>query len=216
MKTIIALGDSITFGRFDESKGGWVSRLKKYYESKDIFHAVYNLGVPGDNSKRLLQRIDIECSSRARYIWKEDKHLILIAIGINDSRGYESPDNLDVPPEEYEENVLKIISIAKKHTKDVAIIGITPVDESITSPFENTYFTNVRIEEYNDILKTICKKEKILFIDIYNEMKKTNYTKLLADGLHPNSAGYDKMYEIIRMNIERNWKNWQYSTGILI
>ena len=104
MKSIIAFGDSITFGRFDKSRGGWVSRLKKYYEDQDIYHAVYNLGIPGDNSKGLLRRIDIECSSRAIYFWESDEHLILIAIGINDLRGFDSPDNLDIPPKEYKKN----------------------------------------------------------------------------------------------------------------
>ena len=198
MKSIIAFGDSITFGRFDESKGGWVARLKKYYEDQDIYHAVYNQGVPGDNSKGLLQRIDVECISRARYVWDGDKHVILIAIGINDSRGFETPDNLDVPPDEYEKNVRQIIEIAKKHSKEIAIIGITPVDEKITNPFENTYFTNARIEEYNKILKTIAEENKIPFIDVYNEMKNQDYTKLLADGVHPNSKGYDFIYGVVK------------------
>ncbi len=201
MKSIIAFGDSITFGRFDESKGGWVSRLKKYYEDQDIYHAVYNQGVPGDTSKGLLKRIDIECVSRARYVWEGEKHLILIAVGINDSRGFESPENLDVPPKEYEENIIKIIEIAKKHTKEIAIIGITPVDEIMTNPFENTYFTNSRIEEYNQILKNISEKYEIPFIDLYEPMIKADHTKLLADGVHPNPKGYDLMFDTIKSKL---------------
>lgn len=143
MKSIICFGDSITFGRFGK---GWVSHLKDYYESSDIYHAVYNLGIPGENSGGLLKRIDNECSCRALYKYEGDKHLILIAIGINDLRGIDSPDNFDVSPEEYKENVLKIISIAAKHSQNIAVIGITPVDENLTNPFENTYFTNARVE----------------------------------------------------------------------
>ncbi len=138
----------------------------------------------------------MECDARAKYIWKGDKHLILLAIGINDTRGIDSPDNIEVSAEEYQKNMRQIIKIAKKHTKDVVIISLTPVDESITNPFENTYFTNSRVEEYNEVLKKLCEEEKLPFIDVYHEIK--DKTELLEDGLHPNSEGYEMMYSIIK------------------
>ena len=204
MKSIIVFGDSITFGRFDESNGGWVARLKKYYEDQDKYHAVYNQGVPGDNSKGLLERIDVECVSRARYVWDGDKHVILIAIGINDSRGFDTPDNLDVAPKDYEANVRQIIEIVKKYSPHIAILAITPVDETVTNPFENTYFTNARIEEYNHILKTLAVENNILFVDVYNQMTRLDYTTLLADGVHPNPTGYDFLYKIVKTALVEN------------
>ncbi|MBD3318740.1 hypothetical protein GF342_02420 [Candidatus Woesearchaeota archaeon] len=201
MKSIIAFGDSITFGRFDHSAGGRVGRLKKYFEDQDSYHAVYNQGVPGDTSRGLLQRIDVECKARAKYVWEGDKHIILIAIGINDSRGIDAPENVDVPLTDYEKNVQEILSIARKHSTIIVVIGITPVDEDITNPFENTYFTNEKIEEYNEMLKTICKNQQIPFVDVYSEMKSKEYNTLLADGVHPNYKGYDLLYKIIRKKL---------------
>lgn len=198
MKSIIAFGDSITFGRFDNSRGGWVGRLKEYFESKDIYHAIYNQGVPGDTTRGLLKRIDTECIPRAKYVWPEDKHIILIGIGINDTRALKTPDNIEVRPDEFEKNIRQIIEIAKKHSKEIAVVGITPLDESVTRPFEDTYFTNARVEEYNELLKAVSKENDILFIDIYTELIGEEYTELLADGLHPNPEGYDFIYNIIK------------------
>ena len=66
MKRIICFGDSITFGRGENPNIGWCGRLKNYFESKDPYNAIYNLGVPGHTSTDLLLRFNIEASGRIR------------------------------------------------------------------------------------------------------------------------------------------------------
>lgn len=60
---ILCFGDSITVGRGELPNIGWVGRLKNEVEGREC-RSVYALGIPGDTSKDLLQRMDVECKSR--------------------------------------------------------------------------------------------------------------------------------------------------------
>jgi lysophospholipase L1-like esterase len=198
MKGILAFGDSITFGRGVVPSTGWANKLKKYFESKEFYNGFYNLGIPGDSSNELLQRIETELKARVNYYRKDNTFIVLIAIGINDSRGLGNPNKLQTSPKQYENNMKKIIKIAKKHTKNVILIGLSPVDESLM-PFEDTYFSNQTIQKFNHILQEVSKKNNLLYCDMYNKLiKQKNYPKLLVDGVHPTDKGYKLMYEIIK------------------
>lgn len=195
---ILVLGDSITFGRGESPTFGWSGRLKEYFEAQEFHNCLYNLGLPGDTSTNLLKRFETEVKARVKYIRPEDNYLILIGIGINDSRGIDTPKNLETTPKKYEENVIKLIKIAKKYTKNVVLLELTPVDENITNPFENTYFTNNKIQEFNSILKNISQNENVLLLELFNKIYSTNYKKKLVDGIHPNSEGYQFIFKIIK------------------
>jgi len=195
---IIVAGDSISFGRGESPSIGWSGRLKNYFESLDFHNCLFNLGIPGDNSERLLKRIETEIKFRIRYIRPGDKFIVMVAIGINDSRGIGTINNLETKPAKFESNINKIIQTAKKYTENIVVVGLTPVHENITSPFENTFFTNDRIQEYDEILKTSSKKNKVYYINIFSKISKFNYKKMLVDGVHPNKKGYEEMYKIIK------------------
>jgi lysophospholipase L1-like esterase len=57
---------------------------------------------------------------------------------------------------------------------------------------------------FNDIVKELCEENNVLFFDIFDIMSKEDFPKLLEDGLHPNSAGYDFMFEAIKGFLEEN------------
>ena len=60
MYGISVFGDSITFGRGNNLDRGWCGRLRKYFESKDYYNCLYNLGLCGDTTNKLLERFDAE------------------------------------------------------------------------------------------------------------------------------------------------------------
>ncbi|MFH1409392.1 MAG: GDSL-type esterase/lipase family protein [Nanoarchaeota archaeon] len=198
VKGILVCGDSISFGRGEMPNIGWAGRLKEYFEKQDIYHCLYNLGIPGDSSTDLLKRIDGELKARVRYVYPGDKYVILIAIGINDLRGHGSPERVQTPKEQFEKNIIKIISIAKKHSKHVVVVGLTPCDEKKTVPFETTYITNAQVNTYDQLLKDAAENEHVLFLDILSPLLKKKYPSLLYDGIHPNQKGYQEMYRIIK------------------
>jgi len=173
---VLVCGDSISHGRGEMPSVGWAGRLKNYFEKQGFNNCLFNLGVPGDTSGMLLKRFETEVKSRVKYIYPIDKFIIIIAVGNNDLECIGSPNNM----------------VTK------------PVNEDMSNPFEDRkYFTNNRVQEYDQILKESAKQENILFLDIFNKLIKKKYKKLLADGLHPNSKGYEEMWKIIKRSMIR-------------
>ena len=198
MARILVFGDSITYGAWDMKKGGWTDRLKSFCMEKSLENAefdypVYNLGISGDNSDDILKRFEFEIKQR---IWKNKEIFIIFEIGINDSQ----IGNIGISSERFKKNIDKLINTSSKFSSKIIFIGLNPVDELKTSPIpwdENMFYTNERIKKYDKIIKYSCEKKQIYFIDIFNEFSKLDYKKLLEDGLHPNSEGHQKMFEIV-------------------
>ena len=203
MHGILCFGDSITFGAGETPTVGWVGRLKEYFELKKDINGAYNLGVNGHNSNDLLKRFNAECDARLRFKFPGDKYLIIIAIGENDSRWQGMPGTTPyVEEKQFEENIQELINKSKTYKADIVFLGLFPVDESLTIPYEDKSFENSRLELYNNIIKKKCQENNILFLDMFEIMKAQNHKELTTDGLHPNSKGYDKMFEIIRDFLE--------------
>lgn len=118
-KTICIFGDSITWGLWDHQRGGWVARLRSYFETNNfetnnietnnIEVNVYNCGVCGDSTDDLLQRFKVEATARKA-------NIIIFAIGINDSQYINSKDHPCVPIEKLQNNLQELINQAKKIT----------------------------------------------------------------------------------------------------
>ena len=195
---ILVFGDSLSFGRGEAPNVGWSGRLKNYFEPQGFHNCLFNLGIPGDETASLLKRFESEIKSRVNRAHQGDKFIVMIAIGLNDSKSLESPNTLRTKPEIFVKNVTKLIQIAKKYTPFVVIVGLTPVDEEFTTPFEGTYLTNHRIREYDEILKKSAKTNNVHYVNLFDALSKLNYTKLLADGVHPTEKGYEEMYKIIK------------------
>lgn len=193
---ILCFGDSITFGRGEMPCSGWVGRLNDYFEKQDFWNTVYNLGIPGNTSLGLLERFDCECQARIKFYRPEDKFVILVAVGVNDSKWEEDYDHPKVNKKDFENNIKELIEKAKSYQAKLVFIGPTPVDETRTLPFENTYFKNERIMLFNEIIKNNCGKNSVLFLDLFNVLD--NWSSLLMEGVHPNSKGYDSMFEKIK------------------
>ncbi len=195
---ISVFGDSITFGRGNNLNRGWCGRLRKYFESKDYYNCLYNLGLCGDTTNNLLERFDAEAKARVKFIRDQDRQVIIFSIGINDSRLLGKDKIPEIEIDKFEQNIQILIDKAKNYTKEILLIGLTPVDESITLDYEDTIFTNERVKQFNDKVKELCQKNNLSFFDMFQEFSKLNYQKLLDDGLHPNSEGYEEMYNLIK------------------
>ncbi len=209
MAQILVFGDSVAWGAWDR-EGGWVQRLRKYVDEKTLaapefcntdFHQVYNLGissVSGENSTDLLKRFKVETKPRA---FGEDEIIFVFEIGDNDSMFLKDKNSFAVPPEKFEKNLRKLIEMAKKYSSKIVFVGTAAVDESRTAPIswdKNMFFKNEYIRKYSEIVKSVCKENKIRFIDIYGKFEKMNYKKLLEDGLHPNSEGHKIIFETVK------------------
>ncbi|VVB76412.1 GDSL-like Lipase/Acylhydrolase family protein [Candidatus Tiddalikarchaeum anstoanum] len=195
MYKILVFGDSIIFGKGDDGNNGWVGRLKKELESENDSNAVFNLGISGNSTKDLLKRIEVECEARIKNK-PEHKYVIIIGVGANDSKKTEGVDVTTF--DEFTENIKKICETARKFTKNVIFMGLMPFDERFTHPYKTSVFTIEKVKKYNDFIMGYCKDNKIFFIDMFEHFIKTDYKKLFYDGIHPNTEGYDLMYERIK------------------
>lgn len=190
MTTICIFGDSITWGAVDPEHGGWVARLRNYFETSNYDIDVYNCGVSGDNTDDLLQRFKIEAIAR-------EPNIIMFAIGINDSQYIKSKDNNRINLDKFQNNLKELVNRAKKFTDKIIFVGLTVVDESKTMPirWDNVKFYDVdNVSRYNSAIKKACQINNLFFIDMLDLLKHED----LEDGLHPNSRGHKKMFEKIK------------------
>ncbi len=127
-KRIVVIGDSVVYGRVDPANGGWVGRLRTWFEPlKPQENAVFNLGVGGDNTSKVLERFRSECLIR-------EPDLILVQVGANDFRQEGSSTAAhEVPPDQFSENVSTLIQLGQELSQVTIIVGMVPVDESRTT-----------------------------------------------------------------------------------
>ncbi|MFP4424710.1 MAG: SGNH/GDSL hydrolase family protein [Candidatus Woesearchaeota archaeon] len=180
MVRLCVWGDSITWGACDDEYGGWVNRLSLFEEVD-----VYNLGVSGDTTEHLLKRFDTECEAR-------EPDVIVFAIGINDSANINGEPW--VPLDKFEENIKELVRLARKYTSKVFFVGLTPVDEKLVKPvpWDTTIsYDNQTIKQYDMKLREV--------VEYYIPLVLSDSD--LADGLHPNARGHEKMFQQIKKNL---------------
>ncbi len=174
----VLLGDSIT-------------DFLNYYElffdfCKSSGQAVYNRGISGDTTDRLLERLYDNVLSI------EPKNIVLL-IGTNDiGRGLPLSMTL--------ENVEKIITDTKKACPDVNFIveAVYPINENMRDKFEKR--SNKKIKEMNNEFIKLCEKHNCIWLDFTDKLKDKDGNlkkELTYDGLHVNAQAY----EIIAENV---------------
>jgi lysophospholipase L1-like esterase len=190
MSKICIFGDSIAWGYYDPDGGGWADRLKNYYVASDKDVDVYNLGISGDHTGKLLKRLEAEIEARV-------PEIIIFAIGINDSKLVHSEGKNGVIVEEFRSNLDEIMEIARKQTDKIIFVGLTDVDESKTDPIPwnlDRSYKDEYINQYEEVLENFCKENNVSFIKLAGLIKKGE----LHDGLHPNTSGHIKIFEKVR------------------
>jgi lysophospholipase L1-like esterase len=192
---VLIFGDSITEGYWD-SQGGWADRLKRQSYQYDLENgkigdgnSVINLGISADTAERILARI--ESDSLARKADQGDA-IFIVAVGVNDSAAEGKSTDYRFTPDQYRENLLKIIAIIKKWTNDIILVGLTPVDESLTNAiYGDVWQTNERVAMFDAVMREVAQQEGARFVDILKGMSEHNYKSMLTDGLHPNDLGHE-------------------------
>lgn len=196
---ILVFGASIVWGAWD-SEGGWVTRMKKYTDKQAIdnqmenYNTIYPLGISGDNTDDLLQRFENELISR---LDEDSNMVVVIAIGINDSQFDISDNKNGVSITKFKSNLAKILKTAKDNTKQIVLVGLTPVNDALLHPmpWKPTHgYSNVHVKKYDDVIKKLAKEKNILFIDLHKHFSEKDYKKLLSDGLHPSTEGHKVIY----------------------
>jgi lysophospholipase L1-like esterase len=97
----------------------------------------------------------------------------------------------------------KLIDEALKLSPHVYCVGLTAVDEELTSPWTGSstgkQWRNNRINLFEDTIKQAANRLSVPFIPVHDTFtsKIEAGDVLLADGLHPNEAGHEFISGIV-------------------
>lgn len=167
----VLLGDSIT---------DFFNYYELFYDfCKSSGQAVYNRGISGDTTDRLLERLYDNVLSI------EPKNIVLL-IGTNDiGRGLPLSMSLS--------NIENIIIETKRVCPNVNFIieAVYPINENIRDNFEKR--SNKKINEMNDEFIKICNKHNCVWLDFTEKLKDNDGNlkkELTYDGLHINVNAY--------------------------
>ena len=196
MDKIIFAGDSVTDmgssqplgqGLFDSLGHGYVrmveNLLASCYPERRLW--VVNAGTGGNTSRDLLNRFD-------RDVVSQNPNWVSICIGINDVwRQFDTPANIDwqVTPEEYRDNVEKMILAVKDNVKGVFLL--TPY---YMEPMKQDAM-RARMDEYGAICRELAEKYGCTFVDfqaMYDRFfaNPHRHSSCIAwDRVHPNEMG---------------------------
>lgn len=193
-KKIVAIGDSLTQGIGDETKGGgYVGILNNTFEDNHINITIENYGKRGNRTDQLLKRL--ETKKMATSI--KDADIVLITIGANDVMNVVKNNftHLKMKPfqEEqvaYVERLNAIFTKINELNPEVQIYLI-----GFYNPFEQ-YFSEIEqlgmiLNMWNQASKTVTEQyDNVYFIPTQDLFNQTNLDLLSEDQFHPNMSGY--------------------------
>ena len=157
---ILVFGDSITQGFWDV-QGGWVARLRKFYDERQIANlknrnepTIFNLGISGDITGGVIRRFENELEAR-KWRWPNEDFAFVFAIGTNDSA---NESNNQPNLKNYYKELKELISLARKQSNRILFVELTPVIENLSNnqPGRTKMYTNERIEKFNQVLTKSC------------------------------------------------------------
>jgi len=199
---VLVFGASITQGLYD-SAGGWVIRLEQHYIKEllaggpDI--SIFNLGIAGDGSDRLVKRFNNETIARK---FPGEEFAFIFSIGTNNTWVRAGGEPVSTP-EKYAADIKELINQARQYSQKIMFVGIAPCDEARAHPVpwnKDIFFTNERLREFDETLQNVCGQEGIKYVPIYNQLKSKldKGEDIYHDGLHPNDAGHQLILELVR------------------
>lgn len=203
---VFVFGDSIVHGFYDTS-GGWAQRIANAFHQTTLNSMlagegrefeVFNLGISGDTTEGVLNRLEDEIDTRRLY---DQDELLIIAVGMNDVVLRNNRAQMDVY--EFQELFEKLAEKSLKITKKVVFVGLTAVDEKLTNPWKfstsGKQWKNERVNLFEDTIKQCANKYEIPFVPIHDIFIKKLHAgeNLLSDGLHPNDKGHELMAAIV-------------------
>jgi len=176
--TVVFLGDSI-IDYWGTKAGVWFSRP-----------TWINRGIGGQTTSQLLLR------ERADALSLHPKAIVIEGAS-NDMR-------LGFSNEQIRDNIVSMAELARAHHISVFIAGMTPVCNCFR---DLTGFRTVdRIHELNHLLEQACLEKHWNYLDFNSPLADASghmRTGLTTDGVHPNTAGYMLLAQVVDHALRR-------------
>lgn len=170
-KNIVMLGNSLT------ERGFW----SEYFQNKRVL----NRGIGGDCISGMINRV--------QPIVDGEPKAVFIMAGVNDLLF--SAISYEKLLQQYE-RLLNIIAKGSPRTK-VYIQSALPVNEPMNQ--ELLKDQNVRLAEYNALLRKMAERRGLVYIDIWSAMQRNGElpAEYTIDGIHLNAKAYAVWIEMI-------------------
>ena len=205
---VVAFGDSLIYGYGDPINGGWIEQLRRKWmansygqgASQGAGHVLYNLGVRGDTSAQVNQRLEQEFLLRGE-LRNKLPDLMILSVGVNDSPRVGKRSSRSMT--DYDRFTLEIVNLLDKAQNlcPVIFVGMVPVDESKMPFLDCLHFNHEDQFRYKEATKSACQVRDIPYLDIFELWQERGQNwisdRLCPDGLHPNSEGYLALFQDI-------------------
>ena len=195
---VVAIGDSLVYGYGDFVGGGWVERLRRQWMSpQGEGHVLYNLGVRGDRTQQIAQRLEQEFSCRGE-LRNRVPDLILLSVGLNDSARIGKPEGrLFTEFGDFKQQISHLLDVAQALCP-ILFVGMTPVNQEQMPFMDCLYYNHFDQYRYKEATLQACQQREIPYLDIFDLWlsRGTDWidTQLGEDGLHPNVDGYQTLF----------------------
>lgn len=196
---IVALGDSIVYGFGDPERGGWVEQLRRWWMLPNSpGHVLYNLGVRGDRTQQVAQRLEVEFRHRGE-LRNRVPDLIILSVGVNDSARLARANGKNYTDfAAFQSDIANLLDLAQQLCP-VLFVGMVPVDEAKMPFLDCFYYNHSDQYHYKEATRLACSQRQIPYLDIFDLWKGRGETwlrqRMSEDGLHPNTLGYEALLD---------------------
>jgi len=185
-KTIVFLGDSVTFGYgVDSETESFFARIDKIMKSGIYGNVrVINAGVNGDGVNNALQRLSTDVIDH-----KPD--IVVIAFGLNDCQ------NKSMTTEKFGNNINLMIDVIPKNAEVILATSNTFMETG--QPLWRNL--NISFSPYMKEIRKIARERKLSLIDVnaawqnHLRMNPRTIESMYVDPTHPSAKGHSVIYK---------------------
>lgn len=184
----LVIGDSITWTISDEAAVGedlWTQKLYRWIQSNYGEVQFINKGFGGAKSDTILE---------SRYwLSRFIPDLLLVSTGVNDASN-------SISIEDYTANLTELVNIFRKKNPNILII--------LCSPTHSTNEPTYDVDDYRTAVASLATSLNTGIIHLENAFTLAQVGTYTVDGLHPNVAGHQLLFETAYPVVESYAADW--------
>lgn len=170
MKTIVAVGDSLTAGQGVAEEKSYPALLAQRLQADGYDYQVINAGVSAETSSGTLSRLE--------WVLSMNPDIVILETGANDGlRGIE--------PQLIESNIRKILEILKEKDIEVVLAGMKMVRN----------LGPLYVARFDAVYPRLAEQFGTVFMPFFLQDVAMQSGLNQADAIHPNPDGYKKVVD---------------------
>lgn len=172
MKTIVAVGDSLTAGQGVVEEESYPAQLEKMLQANGYDYKVVNAGVSAETSSGTLSRLE--------WILTMAPDIVILETGANDGlRG--------IDPQLVENNIREMLKTLRDNDVVVLLAGMKMVHN----------LGPIYVGRFNAVYPKLAEEFEPVFYPFFLDGVAMKNDLNQLDGIHPNGRGYSKITENI-------------------